>query len=633
MIRRLLILVAAALVLAAPAQAAGPELELAKRYAPVVRIVDQPEPCGHGEPFVPIDVDRVLGNPEVALRGPWAGGEVVKIGPTADDLSSGLFDYHLDFPGDTLDPACDYEKWQRSIDENGASTAYARVVTEARHPGQLALQYWFFYVYNDWNDKHEGDWEMIQLDFRAGSAQEALSGPPVAIGYSQHTGGESASWGADKLDVVGGTHPVVYPAMGSHANYFSSDLFLGRSAAQGVGCDDTVGPSRDIRPEITLIPTAEDDYLEQFPWLGFLGGWGEDHPGFYAGPTGPNTKSQWTEPITWATEEWRDSAFVIPGGESLGRSTTDFFCGSVAAGSSVLTKLVDNPTAVLVTAALLLLLVFWLGSRTRWDQTSPFRVARRRPWGSLVTTSFHLYGQYPRLFLGIGLLFLPLGVVIALLQYLIFRVGGLEPLVEAAGETNAFVAGAAFAVGLFFTVLGLNVVQAATAVAIAELDRGGEITPRAAYRRALERLPALLLALFGAAIVITVLVLTGAGALIGAFLLVRWSFLPQMVMLRDRGERPLRASALLVRGHWWRTASIVLFVTVPALAIGPLIGTLMLLLTSTSFNVINLVSAIVYMVTLPFAAIVTSYLYYDLLVRRELDESVSTDDVVLPAEI
>ena len=24
-----------------------------------------------------------------------------------------------------------------------------------------------FYVYNDWNNLHEGDWEMIQLNFQA----------------------------------------------------------------------------------------------------------------------------------------------------------------------------------------------------------------------------------------------------------------------------------------------------------------------------------------------------------------------------------------------------------------------------------------------------------------------------------
>jgi hypothetical protein len=35
-----------------------------------VRLVEQAEPCGAGEPYEPIDVELVLGNDEVAFRGP-----------------------------------------------------------------------------------------------------------------------------------------------------------------------------------------------------------------------------------------------------------------------------------------------------------------------------------------------------------------------------------------------------------------------------------------------------------------------------------------------------------------------------------------------------------------------------------
>ena len=155
------------------------------------------------------------------------------------------------------------------------------------------------------------------------------------MGFSQHEGGERADWGSDKL-----ADRRRHPSRSSTRRWARTrtttarTLWLGRSAAQGVGCDDTVGPSRELRPEVVLIPTAKDAYLAAFPWLGYDGGWGEEHPQFYGGPTGPNTKSQWTEPITWANESWRDSAFAIPAGNSLGTSTTDFFCGAVAAGST-----------------------------------------------------------------------------------------------------------------------------------------------------------------------------------------------------------------------------------------------------------------------------------------------------------
>src|ERR1043165_957282 len=83
--------------LSGPASAQGPEQELAERYAPVVRLVAQPEKCGRGARWEPIDANLVLGNPKVALHGPWSQSAVLKVGPTGNDLSAGLFDYHLDF--------------------------------------------------------------------------------------------------------------------------------------------------------------------------------------------------------------------------------------------------------------------------------------------------------------------------------------------------------------------------------------------------------------------------------------------------------------------------------------------------------------------------------------------------------
>ena len=178
---------AAVVALAPPAVAAEPATELADRYAPVVRIVAQTEPCGHGEPYEPTDVNVVLDNPDVALRGPWAGGSIVKIGPSGTDLAKGLTGYHLDFPGDALNPGCDYEKWSDTITAGTHPTTYAYVVADPAYPGKLALQYWFFYAFNDFNDKHEGDWEMIQLDFDAATPEAALRTTPNEAGYSQHT--------------------------------------------------------------------------------------------------------------------------------------------------------------------------------------------------------------------------------------------------------------------------------------------------------------------------------------------------------------------------------------------------------------------------------------------------------------
>ena len=113
----------------------GPGGALAERYAPVVRLVAHTATARPGKPYLPIDVDLLFGEPTVALRGPWGPGDLVKIGPTAKDLSKGLFEYHLDFPGSALEPGCDYLRWERRLvrgTERRPSTRTSRPTPNAR---------------------------------------------------------------------------------------------------------------------------------------------------------------------------------------------------------------------------------------------------------------------------------------------------------------------------------------------------------------------------------------------------------------------------------------------------------------------------------------------------------------------
>ena len=60
------------------------EQQLAERYAPIVGLKEH-EPCAStGEPYRPVPVETVLGQPDVVLLGP--DGTVVKKAPTAADL-------------------------------------------------------------------------------------------------------------------------------------------------------------------------------------------------------------------------------------------------------------------------------------------------------------------------------------------------------------------------------------------------------------------------------------------------------------------------------------------------------------------------------------------------------------------
>ena len=610
------------------AAALGDEIELAERHAPVVRLVEQLEECGPGEPYEPMDVDALFDEPTVALRGPWNALDLIEVGPTADDLAD-LYEYHLDFPGAALDPGCSYERWANRVTEGHAPTVYAHVATDPDRPGQLALQYWLFYAYNDWNNLHEGDWETVQLIFDAADARAALAEEPVAVGYSQHEGTERAEWDDEKLELVGGRRPVVYPAAGSHANFYDDALFLGSSAEQGVGCDDTRGPHDELDPAVVTIP-SDAAARSELPWITFEGRWGELQEAFFNGPTGPNMKRSWREPIV-ASEEWRDRAYAVPTGGLFGTQATDGFCSVVARGSSGLVRLLRDPGKTLLLLAALLALAAFATTRTTWRPTAPLRVGRRRAWGQILAGAGRMYLAHARLFIGIGLLLIPVSILIAVLQALVF--GGLGRTgVDVSGEGAGALALFAVAVGTALTLFGVALVQAATACALVRLDEGGSIGPIEAYQRALLRARSL----FGAtAIAVALFVALSATivlAPVAIWLAVRFSLVAQVVELEGLPVgAALRRSGALVRRRWFRVAAIVGLGTVIPLAVGTLLGTLLILATQAPLALANVVAGVINALAMPFVALTTTYLYFDARARLELETEGEPGE--LPPEI
>ncbi len=181
---------------------------------------------------------------------------------------------------------------------------YARLATD-EGSGRFTIQYWFFYFYNDWFNKHEGDWEMIQVMLdRAGRPEWAV--------YSQHEDGTRRPW--QDVPREDGTHPVVYVALGSHANYFrGDDLFphgrtVGNSQAQVV---DRTGRHGRIKLPLVLLPEdrpradGKPAGGDDLAWLDFGGHWGENTAvGGFSGPLGPAFKGeQWDRPYAWGMRQ------------------------------------------------------------------------------------------------------------------------------------------------------------------------------------------------------------------------------------------------------------------------------------------------------------------------------------------
>jgi len=622
-----LLVVAAACVLVPAASAAGgDEQALAQRYAPVVRLVER-NGCEPGKPYLPIDVDLLFDEPTVALRGPW-GNDLVKIGPSAKDLD-GLYEYHLDFPGEALDPGCSYLRWERRLVEGHPPTVYAHVATDPAHPGKLALQYWLFYVFNDWNNLHEGDWEMVQLVFDAPTTADALRRSPEEIGYSQHEGAERAAWDDDKLERVDGTHPVVHPAAGSHANFYGEALYLGSSASEGVGCDDTRGPAFDVRPVVRTIPSDPSAGVSRYPWLGFEGRWGELRPSFFNGPTGPNLKKQWTEPIAWAAD-WRSRSFTVPGGSIFGTNATDFFCAAVGRGSTGLVHLVDEPLLFTVVLVGLVLLIAFVLTRTRWRPSAPLHLARRRAWGQILSASARMWAARFGLFAGMGVVFIPIMLLVSLLQALVLHATSVLGVQTSGGSGPlAFLV---LTIGTALTLLGLGVVQAAAARALVEIDAGRPVGVVEAYRLAADSIAPLLVALVIASVVVSLLASSFFLIPVAIWLAGLWCLIAPVIELEGLGAlRGLRRSGRLVQGRWLKVASLIVVGGGLALVAGPLIGALLILVTGAPFWLVNVTSGVIYAVTMPFVAVTSVYVYFDARVSRELEGE--HEEVVLPAEI
>ena len=179
-----------------------------------------------------------------------------------------------------------------------------------RRGQRIALQYWLFYALNPYSPEvppnplfaqvHEGDWELVTVILDRG-------GRPLTAGYSRHCSGAQRAW--SRVPKRGG-RPVVYVALGSHANYFGPGAFRLDKRCwpeqavivfenYGKPLRDFTGAGRTISPSLVRVTATAPR------WMRFPGTWGEDQVVFFpqatfttgAGPTGPAFKRIWRSPI------------------------------------------------------------------------------------------------------------------------------------------------------------------------------------------------------------------------------------------------------------------------------------------------------------------------------------------------
>lgn len=164
-------------------------------------------------------------------------------------------------------------------------SVYFKVFKDFSKENPIAIQYWFFYYYNDWFVfDHPGDWETITI-FLNENAQ-----PRVAI-YSTHYEANKYSW--EIVRKIGNT-PIVFVANGGHGSY----SWAGESHYSFLSLDDNHEGDRELlNPSDYYLLSLSEREADDDNWVWFRGRWGDED----SAPKGPHLRTD-------ATKEMREYA-------------------------------------------------------------------------------------------------------------------------------------------------------------------------------------------------------------------------------------------------------------------------------------------------------------------------------------
>lgn len=223
-----------------------------------------------------------------------------------------------------------YRELLRETDHPYEPVVYGRYVE--RESGR-ALQYWYLYLYNDFRNNHEGDWEMVTIELSDESA-------PLRVAYSAHIHGFVQECHKVRKHEIDVGRPLLYVARGSHAGYFSYEpkgyralrlsyntnpprwgRALAAVARNVPGLrrwrDFTAAdPNTDVpkkpahlgsrlEPRLRIVPDDDPQPGSEWWWLRLQCAWGSTHTRVLGttGPKGPWAAPpdalRWHDPVGW----------------------------------------------------------------------------------------------------------------------------------------------------------------------------------------------------------------------------------------------------------------------------------------------------------------------------------------------
>ena len=244
-----------------------------------------------------------------------------------------------------------------------------------------------------------------------------------------------------------------------------------------------------------------------------------------------------------------------------------------------------------------------MGSPTALDLTQP------RTLGDLLGACFGLYRGYFRTFATIAL------VIVVPVELIVSGVGVGQLWLGYDPEPSL---GILLAQGIAYGLVSAPLVTAMQITAVIEIGAGRAPSARASLRAGLDVFAPLL----GAVLLFWLGLIGGFLLLIvpGIYLMVRWYFTPQAVVVDGRrGRGALARSGELVKGSWWRVFGIAivfgLIATLPLLIAGQLIAAAAEQADSGALLLAGTVLTDALAISL--SALLGTLLYFDLRARRE----------------
>ena len=270
-------------------RALGPQpgaaaLATAEQFAPVLHL-------SAAEHYRPLAMQDYVA--QASLRsGTPPRGRLAQSAPTLFSLPTGTGASYLDVRGaEPYQHASRYRTIEQQLEQaHPRPTVYWRITRQAS-TGTTAIEYWFLYLYNDFADKHEADWEGVTVFVKDES--------PIGSAYSQHQGRSWTPWPGKASD----DHPAVYVAAGSHANYPAPGSYRVKVCFTIAIKRCTTASQRDNARGDGATLTSSDYDLVQLGGTGFTGSWGSGNYVLGYGLTrdrivDPRRRSDYSNPFT-----------------------------------------------------------------------------------------------------------------------------------------------------------------------------------------------------------------------------------------------------------------------------------------------------------------------------------------------